>query len=147
MKIFTAGADHAEEVARLFDMYRVFYGQPSDLEGARTFVAARLRRGDSHILCCALDDEIVGFTQLYPSFSSVRMRPVWILNDLFVDPSVRRRGVARALMRAARRHAADTGATYLTLETHRENTSAQAVYAAEGWTRDDDYYHFSIGAD
>ncbi len=146
MRVIEARAEHAEDIARLFDMYRMFYDQPSNLRGARTFIDARLANGDSHILCCDRDGEIVGFTQLYPSFSSVRMRPVWILNDLFVDPSARRHGVARALMRAARQHAVDTGAAYLTLESRRENTSAQAVYTAEGWTRDHDYDHFSIGA-
>lgn len=144
MRTFQGTVERADEIALLFDLYRVFYEQPSDLEGARSFVAARLSGGDSHIICCELDGEIVGFTQLYPSFSSVRMRPVWVLNDLFVHPSARRRGVAQTLMRAARDHALETGAAYLTLETHRDNTPAQAVYVAEGWTRDEDFYHYGL---
>ena len=87
---------------------------------------------------------MAGFTQLYPSFSSVRMRSSWILNDLYVDPDARRRGVARALMRAALAHATETGAAYLTLETHRENLPAQAVYLEEGWTLDEEYLRFTI---
>jgi GNAT superfamily N-acetyltransferase len=146
VKTFVASPEHAAAVARLFDMYRVFYEQTSDLHAAQAFIDTRLARGDSHIICCELEGDIVGFTQLYPSFSSVRMRPIWILNDLFVDPAARRRGVAQTLMRAAGRHAFDTGAAYLTLETHRDNTSAQAVYLAEGWSRDEEHFHFSVDA-
>ena len=144
LRLVTATTDRLDAVARLFDGYRVFYEQRSDPAGARAFIGERVARGDSHIICCELDGEMVGFTQLYPSFSSVRMKPTWILNDLYVDPGARRRGVATALMRAARAHAEATGAAYLTLETHRENTPAQAVYVEEGWTRDDEFIHFSI---
>jgi len=139
--------DRLDEIGGLFDGYRVFYEQESDPEGARRFIAARLESGDSHIICAEIEGRLLGFTQLYPSFSSVRMRPVWVLNDLFVDPAARRRGVAQALMRAALAHAMNTNAAYLTLETHRDNAPARALYVAEGWKLDDEYYHFSRETD
>lgn len=143
MRTFTITRERADELAVLFDGYRVFYEQASDPASARRFVSERLSRGDSHIIGAEIDGELVGFTQLYPSFSSVRMRRTWILNDLYVAPAARRGGVAQALMQAALRHAIETGAAYLTLETARDNMPAQALYVAEGWSLDDEYCHFN----
>src|SRR5690348_16162844 len=88
----------ADEIAPLFDEYRQFYGQPTDLPRARDFLRARLEHEESRIILAAsvTDGLAVGFVQIYPSFSSVRCRPMWILNDLFVAENARRRGVARA---------------------------------------------------
>src|SRR5262252_8860136 len=81
-----------ELVVPLFDAYRRFYGQPPDPDGARRFLAERLGRGESVIYAVVEDGRALGFTQLYPSFSSVSMKPIWILNDLFVTEEARRRG-------------------------------------------------------
>ena len=144
MDVIVAGAEHVDDVARLFDQYRVFYEQASDPGAAKDFIATRLDAGDSVILCAVQNDEIVGFTQLYPSFTSVGMRPLWILNDLFVAKSARRRGVGRRLMQAARDHAEQTGAVRLLLETGISNTGAQALYESEGWIRDDEFYRYAL---
>ena len=144
MNVIVAEPEHAPSVARLFDMYRVFYEQPSDPDGALAFVASRLEFRDSVVLCVVEGDDMLGFTQLYPSFTSVGMKPIWILNDLFVDPDARRRGVATLLLQAAREHARKTGAAKLTLETAVTNSGAQALYEAEGWTRDDEYCTYSL---
>jgi len=105
--VFRADAQHLDVLAPLFDGYRRFYRQPSDLAAARRFLADRLAADESVIFAAALPeaDGLAGFTQLYPFFSSVRMRRVWVLNDLYVAPGARRQGVARALMDAA--HAFD----------------------------------------
>jgi GNAT superfamily N-acetyltransferase len=84
----------------------------------------------------------LGFTQLYPAFSSVSMRPVWILNDLYVAEDARRRGVGAQLLRAARDHAMKTGAARLALSTAVTNTQAQALYERDGWRRDTAFYHY-----
>ena len=144
MNVIVAGPEHAEAVARLFDLYRVFYEQPSDPAAALAFMTSRLEFRDSVVLCAVDGADMLGFTQLYPSFTSVGMQPIWILNDLFVDPAARRRGVATALLRAARDYARDTGAAKLTLETHVTNAGAQALYEAEGWARDDEYCMYSL---
>lgn len=146
MDVVVADPSHAGAVARLFDQYRVFYGQASDHDAALAFMTARLTRGDSVVLCAVDRDRFLGFTQLYPSFTSVGMNPIWILNDLFVDPAARRRGVATRLLRAAREHARETGATRLSLETELSNTRAQALYEAEGWVRDEEHCFYSISA-
>ena len=143
MKTYELPPERSEELVALFNAYRVFYEKPSDLHAVRLFVHERLERRDSHFIGAEIDGRLVGFTQLYPSYSSVRMRRIWVLNDLFVAPRARRRGVARALMRAALRHATETGAAYLTLETARDNAPAQALYLEEGWTVDESFLHFS----
>jgi GNAT superfamily N-acetyltransferase len=126
-----------DTVAPLFDAYRVFYGKWSDIAAARAFLHERLVNDESVVLL-ARDDASgigLGFTQLYPSFSSVAARRLWILNDLFVAESARRRGVARALMQSAREHALQTGAIRLTLQTERRNVQAQALYESLGYVR------------
>lgn len=145
--VATVRADlgHLDALAPLFDAYRVFYRKPSDPEAARAFLQDRLGADDSVILTAHLGDgALVGFTQLYPLFSSVRMRRVWLLNDLYVAPEARRQGVAKALMEAARAFAASTGAVALQLATEHTNVSAQALYEALGYERDADFRTYEL---
>ena len=132
-------------VAPLFYAYRRFYGRAGDLAAASAFLRDRFAHGES-VLFLALDGaEPVGFTQLYPSFSSVSLARVFILNDLFVAPSHRRSGVGSALLQAATDHARALGAVRVSLNTDVANTTAQATYEARGWKRDREYfaYHFT----
>jgi GNAT superfamily N-acetyltransferase len=131
-------------IAPLFDAYRQFYGQTSDLDGARRFLLERLQQGESVIFAVIEGENTLGFTQLYPSFSSVSMRPIWILNDLFVVENARRRGVGARLLTAARDHAMQTGAARLVLSTGVENRTAQALYEQQGWKKDTAYFHYEL---
>jgi GNAT superfamily N-acetyltransferase len=137
-----AELDDLDALVPLFDGYRQFYAQESDVEPARTFLAERMKRGESVIFLAIVDGEIAGFTQLYPSFSSVSMKRLWVLNDLFVAPAARTSGAGRALLERAERWAAETGAKGLTLSTHVTNLTAQRLYEACGWTRDDEFLHY-----
>lgn len=125
-----------DALAGRFDAYRRFYGQPSDLDAAREWLRRRLRFGESRALLARLDGEPAGFAQLYPMFSSVRLARIWILNDLFVQPAMRRRGVARRLLDAAAGFARGDGAVSIQLETARDNEAARAAYRAAGWHED-----------
>ena len=125
--------------APLLDAYRVFYGQRSDPELALSFLRERITRAESVVLL-ALDataegapETAVGLAQLYPIFSSVTARRRWLLNDLFVAPEARGRGVGEALLGASRRLAAETGAAGLNLATAPDNTAAQRLYEGAGW--------------
>ena len=133
-----------DAVAPLFDAYRQFYGQPADPARARAFIGDRLRNGDAVILLAQRGGAAAGFTQLYPLFSSVRTGRIWQLNDLYVAPTARRHGVGRALLDAARDHAAASGALGLQLETQRSNAAAQRLYAALGWQRDDSSHVYTL---
>ena len=134
-----------ERVVPLFDAYRRFYRTHSDLEGARTFLAERLTHGESVVFLATFKTRLaIGFAQLYPSFSSVALAPIVILNDLFVDPSARRQGVARALIDAAAAHARGAGAVRLELATARDNTAALRVYRSYGFEPDSAFTHLSL---
>ncbi|HEX9068702.1 MAG TPA: GNAT family N-acetyltransferase [Ktedonobacterales bacterium] len=139
-----ATPDDLDTLAPLFDGYRQFYRQPTDLAAARDFLRERLTRGESVIFLAWRGGNAAGFTQLYPTFSSVSMKRLWILNDLFVVADARRAGVAQALLERARRHAVETGAKGLTLQTARDNIPAQALYESLGWTREQMFYAYNL---
>ncbi|WP_020619646.1 GNAT family N-acetyltransferase [Paenibacillus daejeonensis] len=132
-------------VAPLFDRYRMFYGQASNVEGAAAYLQARTEQGESVILMAVAQEgeQVAGFVQLYPSFSSISMRSTWILNDLYVDEAFRQRGVARQLMEAARVYAEQTGAKGLGLSTAKDNYTAQRLYESLGYERDEAFLHYS----
>lgn len=142
-----AGLADMERIAPLFDAYRQFYRQAPDLVLARTFLRERLSLLES-VIFLAQDDggEALGFTQLYPSFSSVSAQRIWILNDLFVLASARGRGVGKALLLAAREHAATSGAKRLELSTAHDNP-ARKLYEAVGYMRDTEFFHYSLNID
>lgn len=135
------GEHEADLVAPLFDAYRQFYSQPADLPRAREFLHQRLQRGESVVLISERNGIAVGFTQLFPMFSSVRASRIWVLNDLYVAADARRGGIARVLLDAAARFARDDGAARIVLETNRDNTAARALYRAAGWMEDDTQWY------
>jgi GNAT superfamily N-acetyltransferase len=141
-RVVQVSVEQVDLAAPLFDAYRQFYGQSPDLAGARRFLAERLGRGESVIFAAVEDGRALGFTQLYPSFSSVSMGSIWILNDLFVAAEARHRGVGARLLRAARDHALHTGAVRLELATAVTNTTAQALYERDGWRKNTEFLHY-----
>ncbi len=138
-----ATIEDLNNLTTLFDGYRQFYGQASDLEGARCFLSERFTNDQSVIFLAEDDaDNAVGFTQLYPSFSSVSLARTYILNDLFVLASSRRQGVASKLLKEAAQYSRTVGAIRLTLSTAINNHEAQALYASEGWEVDQQFLVF-----
>lgn len=143
--IHLASVSDLDVLAPLFDHYRQFYGQPKDLLRARDFLAARFAHHESLILlACDGPGEGLGFTQLYPLFSSVRAARTYLLNDLYVSASARRRGVATALVRAAADHARTSGAASLSLSTAVDNAPAQALYVSLGWQREWQFCEYAL---
>jgi GNAT superfamily N-acetyltransferase len=133
--------DDSPQVVNLFDAYRVFYDQASNLEGARKYLSERLANKESIILVATEGDIAVGFTQLYPSFSSVSMKPLYILNDLFVAAEMRGKGVGEALLKAAEEMGRELSWKGMVLETASDNP-AQRLYERMGWTEDKEYKHY-----
>jgi len=150
IQVIEAGVGDIPRLAPLFDAYRQFYEQAPDLPGAEAYLAERLVRHESVIFFAeattptASQTASAGFTQLYPSFSSISMSPLWILNDLYVAPEFRRLGVGAALLARARSFAAGTGATGMVLQTAITNKSAQALYESLSWKRDELYYTYEL---
>lgn len=125
----------------LFDLYRVWYNQPSDIAAARKFLLQRMEKEESIVFVAVKEQALVGFTQLYPIFSSVSLQRTWLLNDLYVHASVRKQGVAKQLLDAAQQHGLATNAKWLLLQTGNDNFSAQSVYEKNGWKRVPDYFY------
>jgi GNAT superfamily N-acetyltransferase len=138
---FTAGDLGA--LVPLFDAYRIFYRQPSDPALARDYLAKRLGAGE-YVGFLARDaaGKAIGFALMSQTFSSVALKRIWLLNDIFVDPQVRKSGAGAALMKAVEDFARTTGAGRLDLFTARTNATAQSVYKRAGWTEDADYLRF-----
>jgi GNAT superfamily N-acetyltransferase len=146
--IQSATPSDAGLLAPLFDAYRVFYQAKSDPEGAARFLSDRLARGESRIFFArgaeSQNPIILGFTQLYPSFSSVSMKRLWILNDLYVIPEQRKTGVGAALMERAKAFARADGSKGLSLATQTGNFGAQALYAKQGYRKDTEFFHYHL---
>ena len=163
IEIVQAGVEDIDAVVPLFDAYLQFYKLPSNEEAARRFLHARLLKGEA-VIFLALESSAtgepaarpyktaahkngraaLGFTLLYPTWSSLSMKPWWNLNDLYVVPEARQRGVARALMLRARRLAEEIGASGLGLETGKDNLPAQKLYEQLGWKREEEFYRYEI---
>lgn len=146
-EIHSASAEDVAAVAPLFEAYRVWYGESPDPDGSYNFIAQRLRNNESTIFFATIDGEPVGFTQLYPLFSSVSVAPIWLLNDLFVSEKARGKGVSVLLLEAAAEFGRQTGAIRLELETEITNTKAQAIYEKHGWVRNESHYFYSLQLD
>ena len=132
-------------LGRLFDEYRQFYKLPTDVGKATSYIGARLAAGDSVALVAADESQqLLGFTQLYPTWCSLLAGPVYVLYDLYVPPHARRRGVARALLEAAADRARSDGKIRMTLSTAKTNVNAQALYESLGWERDNDFYVYNL---
>jgi ribosomal protein S18 acetylase RimI-like enzyme len=145
MPIHQATLADLDQLAALFDAYRQFYKQADDLPGARAFLAERIERNESVIFLAQGDDgEALGFTQLYPSFTSTGMKRIFVLNDLYMAPAGRRKGIGKALLQTAADHARAQAAARLTLSTAIDNHTAQSLYEANGWLRDTQYFSYNL---
>ncbi|UOY94214.1 GNAT family N-acetyltransferase [Ectobacillus sp. JY-23] len=144
MHVYKATLEDAEGLSALFDLYRQFYDQDANLEGAKLFLSERLQKQESVIFVAVQDLVYLGFIQLYPSFSSVSMRRTWILNDLYVQEEARGQGVAQKLLDAAKIHALQSGAKSLELQTAPDNLAAQRLYEKNGYKHDTSFRNYSL---
>ncbi len=136
-----ATREDIEALTVLFDLYRIWYHQPSDIAAAKKFLLQRMEKEQSVIFVAQQEQALVGFTQLYPSFSSVSLQRTWLLNDLYVHSSARKQGVAAQLLDAAKQHGLQSSAKWLLLQTGNDNFTAQSVYEKNGWKKVADYFY------
>ncbi len=132
------------ELSILFDNYRVFYGKESDIKGSEIFLLERIRNNESEIFIAENDKkELVGFVQLYPIFSSTRMKRLWLLNDLFVDENYRGQGVSVLLIDEAKKLCKESYACGLILETAKSNVVGNKLYPKTGFSLDLEHNYYS----
>lgn len=133
-----------ERVLPLFESYRAFYGETPRVADSRRFLQQRWFQGESKVIVAEIEERIVGFTQLFPSFSSVTLQRFWILNDLFVHPEARSHGIGRKLLQAAADLGRDSCAKQLFIEGAVANPTARRLYEDFGFIRNDDYVYFHL---
>ena len=147
MKIKQANLSDLEQLAVLFDLYRVFYRKKTDLAAAKKFLTARIQQEES-IIYVAEDEQgkLAGFVQLYPLFSSTRMKRMWLLNDLFVHKNFRGQGISKLLIQSCKAYAKATNACGLSLETEKSNIIGNQLYPIENFELDTEhnYYFWAV---
>ena len=139
-----AGIEDIETVIPLFAAYRTFYKVESDPSQLRSYLHERLKNNQSVIFLATSGGTAVGFTQLYPGFSSVSLKNTWTLNDLFVAPEARRSSIGQQLMDRAKQMAKDSGASKVTLLTATDNVTAQSLYEKLGYERETAFYGYNL---
>jgi ribosomal protein S18 acetylase RimI-like enzyme len=147
MRIIKATLEHLDLLAPLFVKYREFYGELPFPDSSREFLEKRLSRDESVIyLALPIDDDkkLLGFCQLYPSYSSLSLKRVWILNDIYVAEDARRQLVADHLMRTAKKMAKDTQAVRMRVSTSSNNEVAQKVYESIGFREDTQFKNYVL---
>ena len=145
VKIYQATPQDVDKIVPLFDDYRIFYKKESDVSGAKAFLSERLKNNESIIFICTKDDKPAGFAQLYPLFSSTRMRRLWLLNDLFVAADFRGLEVSKALIDACKNLSFETGACGVMLETAKDNLIANNLYIKTHFELDEDHNYYFFG--
>jgi len=147
MKIIRVNKTQGELVFDLFNKYRVFYKQETDIETAKKFIQARLDNNESAIFVALSGAIPVGFTQLYPAYSSVRAVKNWILNDLYVEAAYRKEGIGEKLIKTAMDFAKQNDAKFVELSTAVDNYNAQSLYEQIGFQKqppETDFFTYRI---
>jgi ribosomal protein S18 acetylase RimI-like enzyme len=146
MRIIQATLEHLDQLTPLFVKYREFYGSLAYPDSSRAFLEKRLRRKESVIYLALSDDDsrLLGFCQLYPSFSSLSLNRVWILNDIYVAEDARRQLVADNLIRTAKKMAKETNAVRMRVSTSSNNEVAQKTYESIGFKEDTEFKNYVL---
>nr|WP_321244484.1 GNAT family N-acetyltransferase [uncultured Psychroserpens sp.] len=141
MTITRAKLQDLNDLALLFDGYRTFYKQDSNIETAKRFLKQRMIKGDSIIYIAYDKEKAIGFMQLYPLFSSVSMKPMYMLNDLFVNSKYRGQGIGETLINRAKHLCQSENNKGLAIQTAFDNP-AQHLYERLGFVKDTDLQFF-----
>lgn len=145
MNIKKVSLNELEHLVSLFDQYMVFYQQPSAPSRYRKYLNERILNNEaSAFIAYSVNNEPVGFVLNYHTFSSISLGKVVVLNDLFVLPSYRERGIANDLINRVISLAKQTSSTRIDLGTAKDNFSAQALYEKMGFVKDNEYFSYSL---
>ncbi|WP_447767691.1 GNAT family N-acetyltransferase [Sphingobacterium faecium] len=133
-----------DESATLFNLYRIFYRQESDLEKGKDFLRERFINNESTIFLVLVHNQAVGFVQLYKLFHYTKLAKQWLLSDLYVHPDYRGQGLSIALIDRSKLWCEETNACGLMLETEKTNDIGNSLYPRCGFEYDGlhNYYHW-----
>jgi ribosomal protein S18 acetylase RimI-like enzyme len=138
-----ASVSDVEQLTGLVEQYRGFYNHEPN-SNTKQFLRDRLSMNESIVFVAEEGDQLVGFAQCYPSFSTVALAEIWLLNDVFVHPDFRRRHIAEQLMTGTEDAAKSAGAARIWLRTAHLNAPAQALYEGRGWVHDDVFKRYDL---
>ena len=146
MRIVQATLEHLDLLTPRFIKYREFFGELPFPDSSRKFLESRLKRKESVIYLALADDEdkLLGYCQLFPSYSSLSLKRVWILNDIFVAEDARRMLVADRLLQTAKQMAKDTNAVRMRVATSVSNEVAQKTYESIGFREDTRFKNYTL---
>ena len=147
MKIRPASIKDLDQLVQLFEAYRAFYDKLAQAKEAKQFLLNRIQNNESIIYIAELEgEELGGFVQLYPYFSSTNLKRLWLLNDLFVSPDYRGKGISVQLIERAQQLAKESGAHALMLETGKDNLIGNNLYPKTGFKLYDDvnFYEWKV---
>lgn len=142
-EITKVSASDVPELHTLVEKYRAFYKQPEN-EKTLGYLEQRIANEEAIAFIARDNGHAVGFTLLYPTFSTVSLSNIWLLNDLYVDESARGKGIASELMDVAEEAAKSAGATRVFLRTANDNLPAQALYEGRNWIRDEIFRRYDL---
>ncbi|MBE9462840.1 GNAT family N-acetyltransferase [Dyadobacter subterraneus] len=137
---------HLSRLAEIFNDYRIHFGQESDLVGSNAFLEERLLKNQA-VVFVAIDeesDEYMGFTLLYPMYTSLKIKSTWTLNDMFIAEKYRKFGVASKLLEKVKEFGSETDAQWISLKTGIENLKAQALYEKFGFVKDEGHFYYYL---
>lgn len=138
-----ASLDNIKEILPLLIAYRQFYGHAcKNKDEMQIFVTERLKRNEAMIFLAYNKEKAIGFTQLYTNFTTVGLGKIWILNDLYVEPKYRSKGIGKKLIDTVTRFAKEDGAIRVDLKTKHDNILAKTLYKKYGFKQDDTFIHF-----
>ena len=144
VSIRKAAINDIDQLAQLFDEYRVFYKKDSDITAGMNFLTERIKNSESEIFVAEnREEKLIGFVQLYPLFSSTRMKRLWLLNDLFVNADHRGKDISILLIDKAKELATKTNACGLILETAKTNDIGNSLYPRAEFALDKEHNYYS----
>jgi ribosomal protein S18 acetylase RimI-like enzyme len=138
-----ASLSDVEQLTPLVEQYRGFYNHEPN-STTQQFLRDRISKNESIVFVAEEEDQLVGFSQSYPGFSTVALAEIWLLNDVFVHPDFRRRHIAEKLMVETEAAAKSAGAARIWLRTAHLNAPAQALYEGRGWIHDDVFKRYDL---
>jgi ribosomal protein S18 acetylase RimI-like enzyme len=146
MRIESVGEAELPALLPMMRAYCDFYeAAPSDedlLGLARALIDDPRREG---VQLIARDDDgtPLGFATVFWTWQTLNAARAGVMNDLFVVPEARRRGIGRELIAECRRHCREHGAAALVWETAPDNATAQGLYRSLG-AREEQWLSFSL---
>lgn len=146
MHIVKSTEHYLDSLTELFEEYRVFCGCDKNPKETKFFLK-KLIANEESIIFIAIDsetDRVMGFVNLYPSYSTLALQRLWILNDLGVSGDFRGRGVSKALIQRVKEFAQETNAIRIELKTGVKNTAARSLYKSLNFTVDENNVYYRV---